>query len=503
MPPLFVDSLELQRAPGVYAIELAPPVVVEGQVLGYVGIAFAGEWGPPNVVTEPSGTVEFNSMYFPPGSPHNSQGYYALMRRKAMPLRPVRIMNGGVQAVVTAAAGAGFYTATAKYPGTLGNSIVLTWLAATDGDSAHRDLTIELSDPVTGATRERVRNVAHTDNDGVAAALANSLLLASLVFDGDASALPAASTVALLGATTPGTNGSAITLTQYSNALALFRSRRDIFVVVTDDPGNSLRNTVNDALVAHTALTRSCLTVFQASDPNAAWATVKTLVNTHSPTFRSDRSLPQGAWVYVQDDAGTLRVSPFATFVASAIVNSEPQRSHAWRDDRMTQFYSGVAEVYAPFSTADDDIQGDATEQGIGLPIREDDGPFASLHDRTSSLTTSRRFTTTRRIKDFLARSILRATRSFVNGQNFRGKQLDIQALTNAFLKSQDTTSRPDEPRVTAWSTSIVPMNDDAAIAAGRFYVSVDGRTPGVMEKIGFLFNVGETVTVRETGGTE
>lgn len=499
MPPLFVDSLELQRAPGVYAIELAPPVVIEGQVLGFVGIAFVGEWGPTNVVTEPSGTVEFNSTYFPPGSPHNSPGYYALMRRKAMPLRPVRIANGGVQAVVTAAAGAGFYTATAKYIGTLGNSIVLTWLAATDGDAAHRDLTIELSDPVTGATRERVRNVVVGDNAGLAAALANSLLLASLTFDGDATLLPAASTTALLGATTPGTNGSAVTLTQYSNALALFRSRRDIFVVTTDDPGNSLRATVNDALVAHTALTRSCLAVFQQNDPNTAWATVKTTLNTHSPTWRSDRSLPQGAWVYVQDDSGTLRVSPFATFVASAIVNNEPQNSHAWRDDRMTQFYAGVAGVYAPFSTADDDIQGDATELGIGLPMQEDDGAFASVHDRTSSLVVSKRFTVTRRIKDFLARSILRGTRSFTNGLNFRGRQLDVQTLVNAFLKSQDTTSRPDEPRVTAWSTSIVPMNDDAAIAAGRFYVSVDARTPGLMEKIGFLFNVGETVTVRET----
>ena len=498
--PLFVDNLELQRAPGAYGVELAPPVVIQGQVLGYIGFVFQGEWGPVGVVTEPSGSAEFNAKYFPPGSPHNSSGYYALMRRKRMPLRPVRIAPGAVAAVTTAAAGTGTYTATARYPGTLGNSITITWRAATDGDAAHRDLEVTLTHAITGTTTERVRNIVLNTDLDLTVTSANlpggSNLLASLTFS-TGSALPAAGTTATLGATTAGTAGT-FAASDYETALNLLRLRNDIFVVCTDDPGDSIRDAVNDALVAHVNSTRNRLTAFQSSNQNRAWADVKTDLSGSSPTYRSDRSLPQGAWVYTLDDAGVARVTPFATYVACALVNSEPQQSHAWRDERMTQFYSSIAGIYAPFNTSDADLQGDATDLGIGLPVRLDTGDYASLHDRTSSLTAGKRFTVTRRLKDFFARSILASVQSFVNGSNWRGKHLEIKALVDRFLKDQSPKVRKDDPRVVAYSTNIDGVNTSSSIAAGSFALGVDAQTPSVMEKIGFLFNVGETVTVRE-----
>lgn len=490
---LFVDSLELVRAPGAYAVELAPPVVIEGQVLGYIGYVFQGEWGPVGVVTEPSGTAEFMQSYFPKGSPHTSTGYYALMRRKRMPLRPVRIAPGAVAAVTTAAAGTGTYTATARYVGTLGNSISIVWRAATDGDAAHRDLDVTLTNALTGTTTERIRNIVlNVDLD----LTTTSNLLASLTF-ATGSALPAAATAAVLGATTAGTNGTT-TAADYAAGLALLALCNDIFVVCTDDCGDSLRDAVNDALVAHTGATRSRLAVFQSSNQNRAWADVKTNVSGSSPSYRSDRTLPQGAWVYTQDDAGVARVTPWATYIASAIVNSEPQQSHAWRDDRMTQFYSSVAGIYAPFNTSDEDIQGDATDLGIGLPMRTDSGAYAAVHDRTSSLTSGKRFTITRRIKDFLARSMRQGLQSFVNGSNWRGKHLEIKGIVDTFLLGQSPKTRKDDPRVVAHSTSI-GGNTAGSIAAGGFNLAIDAQTPSVMEKIGLIFNVGETVTVRET----
>jgi azurin len=89
--------------------------------------------------------------------------------------------------------------------------------------------------------------------------------------------------------------------------------------------------------------------------------------------------------------------------------------------------------------------------------------------------------------------------RSFVNGTNWRGRQLDIQGIVNTFLGSQDPRVRPDDPRLIAWSTSITSGNTPQSIALGQFVLAIDGQSPSVMEKIGLLMNVGETVTVRET----
>lgn len=491
--PLFVDSLELVRAPGVSVMELAPPVIIEGQVIGYMGFVFQGEWGPDNVVTEPASTTEFMAMYFPPGSPHTSAGYYALMRRRGLALRPVRILKTGVAAYKTAAAGTGTYTATAKYKGTLGNSITVTWGTATDADAAHRDITVELTNSVTGTTREVYRNVVVAIDGTVD--VSSSILLASFVFSHTADALPVAGTTVTLAS---GSEAS-ITLTEYQAALDLLAARQDIFVVCTDDPGDSLRPTVNDALVDHVADTRSRLAVIQTNVQNAAWATVKSTINTHSPTYRSDRVVACGAWVYVQDDTGTERASPFATFVASALVSTEPQQSHAWWDDRITAKYAGISSLYAPFSTGDEGVQGDATDLGVCLPIRLDNGAYAALHDRTTSLTTGKRFITTRRIKDFLARSLRSGLRSFTNGINWRGRQLEMKGIVDEFINRQAPGVRPDEPRVVAWRTDIDSVNTSASVAQGRFNILLEGQTPSVMEKIGLVFNVGESVTVRET----
>lgn len=491
---LFVDSFELQRAPGAVAIEVAPPVTIDGLILGYLGIPFAGEWGPVNVVGEPSGTAEFLATYFPPGSPHTSQGYRALMGRKRLPLRPVRIAKNAVKAVTTASAGGGTYTATAKYEGGLGNSISLTWKAATDGDADHRDVEVLLTNATTGETRERLRNVVVGNPPSVT----NSRLLASLTFSLSADALPAVDTTVNLGATTAGSDGDAIALAQYTAALTLLALRKEVLVVATDNPGDSLRADVNDAVVAHIAATRNRIAVLQSCNQSETWANVKAYVNAHSPSVRSDRVLHIGAWVQTKDDAGAIQTTPFATYIASALCSLEPQQSHAWWNDLVTAMYGSVAGIVAPFSTDDEDVRGEATDLGICLPIRLDSGAYAALHDRTSSLTSGKKFTITRRLKDFFARSITTGVVSFVNGLNWRGRQLDVKTVVDEFLGRQDAAARPDDPRLVAWSTSISP-NTPASTAAGNFALAFDGQTPAVMEKIGLLLNVGEGVTVRET----
>ena len=87
----------------------------------------------------------------------------------------------------------------------------------------------------------------------------------------------------------------------------------------------------------------------------------------------------------------------------------------------------------------------------------------------------------------------------FRSGINWRGQQVKIKALVDAFMVRQGPTVRRDEPRVIAHSTDINSVNTPAGTALGNFNLALDAQTPTVMEKIGLLFNVGETVTVRES----
>lgn len=486
--PLFIDSLALARAAGAYAIEIAPPRVVEDQVVGHVGIPLQCEWGPDNVVGEPAGSADLLATYFPPGSPRTSTGYRALVGRKKMPLRPVRCMKSDAAAAsrTIAVTGPGTLIITALYKGTLGNSITTEVKAASDGDPNHFDLEVVLTDTVTGTTRGTIRNI----EVGVDPELPGpeSLLLASVVWGGTPSAIPALDGAPV--ALTTGTNGTgSVGATEYNAAIDLLAARDEVFVVVTDDVGSAARAAVNSKLLTHAqSTTRNRLVVLQG-DVSASWSTSKTTV----ATVRGDRVVFVGAWVQVYDDSGATVTSPASTFIASALANTEPQQSHAWWDEVVTDLYTSIIGIVAPFSTSDPDVQAEATEQGVCLPVRLESGRFAFLHDRTTSLTTGRRYAITRRLKDFFARSILSTIRSFVNGPSLRGRHLEVKALVDGFMGRQVTAQR-----CSAYSSAIDGVNTPASIALGQFALALDATTPAPMEKIGLLLNAGETVTVRE-----
>ena len=485
--PLFIDSLSLARSAGAYAVEIAPPRVVEDQIVGYVGLPMQSEWGPDNVVGEPAGSADLLNTYFPAGSPRTSTGYRALVGRKKMPLRPVRCMKSDAAAAsrVISVTG-GTLVITARYKGTLGNSITAQVKAASDGDAAKFDLEVVLTDTVTGTTRGTIRNIVMGEDPELPGE--EAILLASVAWTGTPSAIPAAdvSPVAL----TLGSDGTgAVDATEYNAAIDLLAARNEVFVVVTDDCGSSARVFVNEHLLLHAqTTTRNRLVVLQ-ENVSAAWSAVKTRV----ATVRGDRVIDCGAWVQVYDDSGAVVTSPAATFVASALANLEPQNSHAWWDDSVTDLYTAIVGIVAPFNTADPDVQAEATEQGICLPFRLESGRYAFLHDRTTSLTTGRRYATTRRLKDFFARSILGTIRSFVNGPSLRGRHLEVKALVDGFMARQVTAQR-----CVAYSSAIDGVNSPASLALGQFSLALDAQTPSVMEKIGLLLNAGETVTVRE-----
>lgn len=487
---LFVDNEASARKAGVFVIEQAPPVVIEGVSNGRIGICLQSEWGPLSTVVEPESGDDLLNIFFPAGSARTSTGYYAMRGRKKGVWSIVRVLGASSAAAAKTITGTGGNTViTAKFHGTTGNSISCAQTDATDGVSTHKKLTFTLTNSVTGTTTEIYDNVSCDDSVALSVDVSQSILLASIVVAGAQTAWPANATASLTG----GSDGSAVIASEYDTALTLLDLEDDVRVLVADGVADSILDGVNDFLVAHAVATSDRMTVLQG-DPDNTWAEVQTGVATSADTYRNKRVIYSGAWVDISNDAGISVISPFATMIATALVNKEPQESHAWWADEVTDFYAAIQSIHAVFSTASESIQGDATEQGICLPIRLPSGKYAALHDRTTSLTLADRFATTRRIKDFFAKSWKNAMTTNVNGPNIESRQNEIVMASHTFFDEQVQGGR----LLKGYSIDVTSANTPTSIGQGKFKVKLNGTNPSVMEKIFLIMNVSPFVVVSD-----
>ena len=493
--PLFLDSQSQAQMAGVFAIEIAPPRVIEGVSNGFVGLVGQFAWGPKQTIVTPANASEFYDTFEPAGSPRSSLGYYAVMRRRRLPLKVVRVLGSGSAAATATMTGTGGNTvATAKYHGVLGNSITLTQAAAASGDTSKRDYTVTLTDSVTGTTQEVYADVPLPTGTAVTVDVSKSKLLASLTLGAAMSAFPSNATTSL----SSGSNGSAAGSSDYigtagtaNQGLALFENEGEVRVVVVDDCGNSLRAAVNSGLAAHATTLRDRIAVLQGNADAADWSTVKGYVTGGLVT---DYVVFVGAWAKVFDDAGVVQTSPISTMIASAMVNLEPHQSHAWWDDVATQYYSMVESIVANFAYSSDTVRAEALSRGIALPCQLASGQWAQQHDRNTNTAPSKRFTVRRRTLNYLALSLQRGLTSYVNGPNFEESNVDLKTVVDNFLDSERS-----KKRIIGFSTSIA-ANTPTSLGLGEFLLDIDAPTPAPREKIFLRMNVGPTVTLREEG---
>lgn len=492
---LFITSPAQANRPGVFALEIAPPRSIQGVSLGFIALVAAFAWGPDQVVVTPESPADFLNKFEPAGSPRNSTGYYAVMGRRKAPWKIVRALaNDAVAAALTQNGTNGDVIATAKYKGVLGNSITVQQAAAASGDTNARDFTVTLTDAVTGTTQEVYRDVPLPSGGvDVEVDVSSSKLLASLVVEGATTAWPANATAPLAG----GSNGTALASSDYlgtagatDRGLALFEAEPEVRVVCHDDTGNTIRAAVNTGFALHAASMGDRLALIDGNFDAASWAAVKAYIVSG---VISDRVRFFGAAVKVYDDAGVLRATPMSTFAATVLVNQEPHRSDAQWADETTDYYQAIVGIQANFSTSSETVQAEATALGIALPIVLESGRFAILHDRTTSQTTGRKFAIRRRIADYLARSLKAALPAYINAPNVVERHREIKTLIDAFLAEQVRRGILVE-----FSTDIATPNTPQTLAAGEFYIGIDAQTPAPMEKLIFLLNAGEGVTVRE-----
>jgi hypothetical protein len=366
--------------------------------------------------------------------------------------------------------------------------------AATDGVANHYKLTITLTDSITGSTTEVYDNL-QTIATAIMPSLTTSILLSSAALINTPITRPLNGTYTFYN----GSNGAAVSAADYNTGLGNLATSQLIRFVGIDDCGDTIRAATNANVQAHVDAKTDRMCGLQGSPLNALAAVLTDVAN-----YRDDRVIYCGSWVNVNDDAGTPQQSPFWTFVASAIANLEPQQSHAWWDDRVTTFYKGIASIPTTvLNTADDGTRNQCTANGVCLPIRLDSGLYAALHDRTTNLAVNKRFSVTRRIKDYLALSIRAGIPGFVNGPNTVDNQRALRNSIDDFLTREVGKGRlaaapasAAVPNPVAYSIDAKSQNTASSVAAGQFILVINATTPAPMEQIIVLMNVGNTVVV-------
>jgi hypothetical protein len=492
---LFIDSTAEAEFAGAFALEIDAPKTIEGVSLGYIGFVGQFSWGPVQQVVTPENGADFLNTFEPAGSPRTSNGYRALKGRKKLKLKVVRALAADAAAATNVlVATGGNITSTAKYKGTLGNAITRQIKAAASGDGAKRDFVFTLTDPVTGSTVETYSDVPlPAGGVQVTVDVSKSKLLASLVVAGAVTGWPANGTAALTG----GSNGAALIASDYvgteglsDKGVALFENESEVRILCHDDCGNGIRAAVNAGFAAHEQYMDDRIAIVDTDADAANWAAVKAAV---TGGLVSDRALPCGAWVQIFDDGGNLVTTPFSTFIASARINLEPHQSHAWRADRVTDYYTAIQGVVANFSVHSPQIKKEAFALGIQLPIKLTSGRWAAQHDRNSNTSVAKRYTTRRVMTDYLALSLVGGVDEYVNGPNsVEGNRELSGVVVKNFLEREK-----QKGRIAAYSIN-TSMNTSASIGAGEFTVAISAITISPREKIFFLLNVGPTVTITE-----
>jgi len=492
--PLFIDSTSQANSPGVYGIEIPVASKIDEVSTGYIGFVGQFAWGPVQSVVTPTSPKDFFDKFEPDGSPRSSTGYLAIKGRRGFTCKIIRALASDAVAATGTMTGTGGNTvATAKYKGTLGNSITITQAAATSGSSTKRKYTVTLTNSVTGTTTEPYDEVPLPTGTTVTVDVTGSKLLASLTLASSMTAFPTNATVSFVS----GSNGSALAASDYTGTagandkgVALFEADTDIRAICHDDCGNSLRAAVNLAFATQCTTDRDRRAFLDGNPDAADFSTVQGYVVSGLTT---DRVTFFGAWVTILDDAGTTQTVPFGTFVASAFLNLEPQQSYSWHDDRVLKYYDAITGVVANFAWQASAVTDLATRKGttsICLPTKTAKGKFVALHDRS----TDKSFSVTRKIKDFFGLSIQPAMDPFVNGPNLASENLSLKAMADNFFQDQERKGRIQSPvnGVRQWNTSVA-ANDTNTLGAGDFFLDVTAITPAPRERIFLRYSVGSS----------
>lgn len=494
---LFVTSTSAATRHGVYAIERNPPASIRATGATVAAIVEQFPWGPDGEVYAIEGIRDFIDKFAPGGMDRTGAGYMSVIGKAWPVLKVVRVL-GTAAAKATAtlpnAVPTNILTLTAKYKGTAGNSITWTVSAATDGDANHFNLEVTLS-TAYGTTTDKFENLNYsgTGDDSVPSFTSTKLI-------GGITKLTAGRPSNGTGSFTSGADGTinsaAYTGTQGAadKGIALLESDKNIDIVFTGDPGNSLRAAVNAALVAHADYTTDRIAFINGDSGMAASAARTDVAN-----YRSLRACYIDCWAYQRDDVdGTERLVAPATFAASAAANLSPSTSFSWKSITAQRLLGSIVKL--------ETSRGDGAylneKAGICTLQREDQGGFTfeCAVVTAAPVTPAKRKYKRTRMGHYIAKAAVSSMREFVDSPNVPFNQQDEVNAVHDFLDTlrKNATVDPNNlPHIAGFTMRpLADFNSQADLDDGQFTIPADVKISSDQEKIFLSLQIGETVRV-------
>ena len=501
---LFVTSSGTNRH-GVFATEVTPPAVVRGSGSRVVACVGQLPWGPTGEVVEPTSLADARLMFAPPGMSRTGTGYLAFFTAKTFgAMRVVRVV-GTTAAKATAtlvnAVPTNLITLTAKYKGVAGNSLSAVVSDASDGDANHFDLAVS----ITGASGSWTDTLKNVNYSGVGTE--TSLTQAQL----DVLKLIGAPTKLASGRPTNGTytfssgsEGTAAATDYVGTAgsgdagMALLEGDPAVRIVITDDPGNSLRAAVNAGLVAHAIRMGDRVAFMNGPSGQSASA-----ARTNRATFTAtDRLVYFDPWCYEYDDVTAaeqlVQTAPFAASIASYYPEST---SIAWKAAEVQALLAGIVRLEA----ARGEAAGTNTDNGVATFIKEISGGHTIEADVTAVAPTSPslRKLTRRRVTDAIAIALTTSLRDFVDAANVPQNRLKIRTAVNGYLGGLKRAQNGDpDHSLYILDYAILPdseTNTQESLDAGKYTLGIRVKDGSSMEQIFFQIESGESVNITTT----
>lgn len=503
---VWITSISAASNHGVFAIEQPPPAQIQAIGTGVVAVVGQFPWGPDAELHESSSVGETKALFAPVGMDRLSTGYLSLLSKAWPGLRVVRVLGTAAAkatCLLTAAGPVTKMTLTAKYKGTAGNSLIATVSNASDGDANHFDLAVKVTG-ATGTTTDTMRNlnISGVGDDFYPSTTAELDQLALVGgFTVNAAGRPANGNYTFTSGANGTINAAAYVGTAQAGdkGIALLEQDKGIRHVFVDDCGNSLRDAVNAGLMAHALLMGDRCVYVNGDSGTSAVADVRTDAAQYSASTRVVYADP---WVYINDDTtGSKQLVPGSSFQASVAAQLAPSTSIAWKSEEVQAMLSGIVglEYNRGMGAAGN------TAAGIATFIREETGGYTIEAGvlTCAPVNPAKKSHTRTRIGDYIAVSLARSLRANVDAPNVRATWDLIIPPTIAFmetLKRNQFTDPAHLPHVVDYAVGTVESaNTRAEIQRGELKIPMQVTTSAGIEKLVFLLQFGETVTVKLT----
>lgn len=501
---LIVSSTSAATLEGAYGILRAPPTTIRPIGTGIACLVEKQSWGPGQVVTTPSDVADMLLTFAPPGMDRTNVGYLA-MQAKAFPQLRILRVTGSTSptkafVALTSAGPVTVLTLTLNSYGSEGNSVTAVVSAATDGDSNHFDLVISVTG-TSGTTTDTLRNFnASASGTHSAPDFTKLRLLGAVTFGTNGRPDNGTYTFASGADGTPGAADYDGTIGTGDKGLAKTEGMGDINHIFFGDPGNSIRATVNAAMLAHVESLKSRMGYINGNSGLTA-----TQAQTDVANYRSIFLQYVDVWPYINRDVDAAKTitapAPFAASVASQL----PPSAHiSWRDPKVQAMLANIVDLEAErgANAYNNKLAGIVTLQ------RKRTGGFCFEGDvntyNATDPSVGGAYRT--RVAIYLLESMLESVQSKIDGPNVEATQQPIIDAASKFLGDLVENSKIDPENLPylkdAGIDDVKAFNPDGSIRNGDFTVPCSAQTDPGMQRIFFNLNVGDSVTVKPNSPT-